>query len=235
MHDGPRTDYNKELRAQGVGNLLCGLAGALPMTGVIVRSSANVQAGARTRLSAVLHGAWILGLVALVPGLLREVPMAALGGVLVVTGWRLVSLSHARHLLRHYGALPAAIWAATFATVVTVDLLTGVLVGLALSALELVPHGKSLKLTVNETHDHDRSSVRLDGAATFLSLTRLLAALDRVPAGRPVHLDLRGLRGIDHTAAEMVKQWLGRRRRAGARIDLSGSPDLLGRLAPAGH
>lgn len=234
MHDGVRTDYDKELRAQGVGNLLCGLAGALPMTGVIVRSSANVQAGARTRLSAVLHGAWILGLVVLMPGLLREVPMAALGGVLVVTGWRLVSLSHVRHLFRHYGALPAVIWAATFTTVVAVDLLTGVLVGLALSALELVPHGKSLKLTVDETHDSERSLVRLDGAATFLSLTRILAALERIPAGRPVHLDLRGLRGIDHTAAETMKQWLGRRRRAGAAIDLSGPPDLLGRLAPAG-
>ncbi len=80
MHDGVRTNYNKELRAQGVGNLLCGAAGALPMTGVIVRSSANVQAGATTRLSTILHGVWILGFVALLPWLLREIPMAALGG-----------------------------------------------------------------------------------------------------------------------------------------------------------
>ncbi|WP_308726220.1 SulP family inorganic anion transporter, partial [Metapseudomonas otitidis] len=60
MHSGPRSDLDRELSAQGVGNLLCGVLGALPMTGVIVRSSANVQAGARTRLSAVLHGAWLL-------------------------------------------------------------------------------------------------------------------------------------------------------------------------------
>lgn len=78
MHDGVRTDYNKELRAQGVGNLLCGAAGALPMTGVIVRSSANVQAGGVTRLSTILHGVWILAFVALLPRLLREIPMAAL-------------------------------------------------------------------------------------------------------------------------------------------------------------
>ncbi|NWP05703.1 SulP family inorganic anion transporter, partial [Escherichia coli] len=88
-----------------VGNLLCGLAGALPMTGVIVRSSANVQAGAITRMSAVLHGAWLLGFAALLPWLLREIPMAALGGVLVVTGWKLVSVSHVRHLFHHYGML----------------------------------------------------------------------------------------------------------------------------------
>ncbi len=77
MHDGVRTNYNKELRAQGVGNFLCGLAGALPMTGVIVRSSANVQAGAKTRASTIFHGVWILSFVALLPWLLREIPMAA--------------------------------------------------------------------------------------------------------------------------------------------------------------
>lgn len=81
MHDGPRTLYDKELRAQGVGNLLCGLAGALPMTGVIVRSSANVQAGAVSRASTMLHGGWILGFVAVLPFVLREVPMAALAGI----------------------------------------------------------------------------------------------------------------------------------------------------------
>ncbi len=113
MHDGVRTNYNKELRAQGIGNLLCGIAGALPMTGVIVRSSANVQAGAKTRASTMLHGIWILGFVALLPFVLREIPMAALGAILVVTGWRLVSLSHAKHLFSHYGILPAFIWAAT--------------------------------------------------------------------------------------------------------------------------
>ncbi|MCE3544498.1 SulP family inorganic anion transporter, partial [Escherichia coli] len=87
MHDGVRTNYTKELRAQGIGNLLCGIAGALPMTGVIVRSSANVQAGAKTRASTMLHGIWILGFVALLPFVLREIPMAALGAILVVTGW----------------------------------------------------------------------------------------------------------------------------------------------------
>ena len=83
MHDGPRTAFNRELSAQGVGNLLCGLVGALPMTGVIVRSSANVQAGAATRASAVLHGLWILAAVALLPWALRAIPMATLAGVLV--------------------------------------------------------------------------------------------------------------------------------------------------------
>jgi MFS superfamily sulfate permease-like transporter len=235
MHDGVRTNYNKELRAQGMGNLLCGLAGALPMTGVIVRSSANVQAGATTRLSTILHGAWILGFVALLPWLLREVPMAALGGILVVTGWRLVSVTHVKHLFRNYGLLPAATWAVTFALVVTTDLLTGVLVGLGLSILELIPHRRSLRLTVEEDHADDVSKVRLKGSATFISLSRLTDVLERIPATRAVHLDLHKLRGIDHTTSEMVREWLARRRLTGQAVDLAGPSGVVDRLVTAVH
>ena len=235
MHDGVRTDYNKELRAQGVGNLLCGLAGALPMTGVIVRSSANVQAGAKTRLSTVLHGIWILGFVALLPALLREIPMAALGGILVVTGWRLVSLSHVRHLFASYGMLPAAIWAVTFILVVTTDLLTGVLVGLGLSLIELFQHRKSLRLKVEEDHAEDAARLRLEGSATFVSLTRLTERLESIPAGRVVHLDLHRLHGIDHTSAEMMREWVARRHTSGQKVLMTGPQPLVARLAHGTH
>ncbi|MDO6413327.1 SulP family inorganic anion transporter [Sphingomonas sp. BIUV-7] len=230
MHDGPRTDYNKELRAQGVGNLLCGLAGALPMTGVIVRSSANVQAGAQTRLSAILHGAWILGFVALLPWLLREIPMAALGGILVVTGWRLVSLSHVRHLFHNYGALPAAIWVATFATVVATDLLTGVLVGIGLSAVEILPQITKLRLKVDVTEESDAREIALAGAATFLSLPKLSKVLDETPTDRPLRLNLRQMSAIDHTCSELLADWLQRRRGAGFPVELTGMPLKLRRL-----
>jgi MFS superfamily sulfate permease-like transporter len=92
MHQGERTQYNKELFAQGVGNSLCGLLGALPMTGVIVRSTANVGAGGKTRVSAILHGVWILGLVALAPFILAQ------SGARVET----LRLDGSRHLLRHH-------------------------------------------------------------------------------------------------------------------------------------
>ena len=227
MHDGVRTEYNKELRAQGIGNLLCGLVGALPMTGVIVRSSANVQAGARTRLSTVLHGAWILGFVALLPWLLREVPMAALGGVLVVTGWRLISLTHVRHLFHVHGVLPAAIWAVTFVLVVTTDLLTGVLVGLALSALELLPNVRNLRLHLKHREDGETTHVELGGGATFLGLTRLNALLERIPGGRKVHLDLDGVKSMDHTTAETLSEWLARQRQGGGQVTVSGPAPIL--------
>ena len=232
MHDGVRTDYNKELRAQGVGNMLCGAAGALPMTGVIVRSSANVQAGAMTRVSAILHGVWILGFVALLPWVLQAIPMAALGAILVVTGWRLVSLSHVRHLFHGYGLLPVVIWAATLLVVVAEDLLTGVLVGIALSLLELIPHLRQLRLKVDSREDATGSEITLAGAATFLTLPRLTGAIEAVPAGMPVRLDLTGVSAVDHTSAETLRDWLQRRRAAGSPVAMTGaSPKVAALLA----
>jgi MFS superfamily sulfate permease-like transporter len=222
MHDGPRTNYDKELRAQGVGNLLCGAVGALPMTGVIVRSSANVQAGAVTRTSTILHGIWIFAFVLGLPWLLREIPLAALAGILVVTGWRLVSLEHARHLLHHYGPLPAAIWGTTLIMVVATDLLTGVLTGFALSLLELLPNLRKLKLDVQVAQGDEHVDLKLTGGATFLSLPRLSKVLDAVPNGGRIRLDLTGLAQVDHTCAEVLAEWIQRQRRAGAQLELAG-------------
>jgi MFS superfamily sulfate permease-like transporter len=231
MHDGVRTDYNKELRAQGIGNLLCGAAGALPMTGVIVRSSANVQAGAVTRLSAILHGVWILGFVALLPWLLREIPMAALGAVLVVTGWKLVNVAHVRELFRHHGMLPAVIWAATLVIVVAEDLLTGVLVGIALSLIEVIPHFKRLKLGVDHHEADEHAAISLSGTATFVQLPRLSDALDKAPADKPLTIDVRNLAAVDHSCAELFREWLARRRASGASVTLLGADGRLARLA----
>jgi len=231
MHDGPRSNYDKELRAQGIGNVLCGFAGALPMTGVIVRSSANVQAGAVTRLSAILHGAWILGFVALLPWLLREIPMASLAGILVVTGWRLVSLTHVRHLFQKHGMLPAVIWAATFVMVVATDLLTGVLVGIGLAMLELLPHLRRLRLKVDMQEGPTRNELSLKGAATFLAIPKVIKVLDSVPEDRPLRVDLEGVDTIDHSFAELMGEWLKRQRERGMKIELAGPSSKLVRLA----
>ncbi|GAO39195.1 putative sulfate transporter [Sphingomonas changbaiensis NBRC 104936] len=227
MHTGVRTDYNKELRAQGVGNLLCGAAGGLPMTGVIVRSSANVQAGAVTRASTVMHGAWILAFVALLGVVLREIPMASLAAVLVVTGWRLVHVGHVKSLFRHYGVLPALIWATTLVVVVAEDLLTGVLVGIGLSLLELLPHARRLKLRVAADREGDAHAIRLHGVASFLTLPKLSAALEAAPASAPVTLDLSALEAVDHTSAEMIRDWFQRRKLLGVEAQVTGHDGRL--------
>jgi MFS superfamily sulfate permease-like transporter len=117
--------------------------------------------------------------------------------------------------------------------VVATDLLTGVLVGLAMSLLELVPYRRNLKLKVDESHDEHESHVALEGTATFLSLTKLTGALERLPANRPVRLDLDGLKGMDHTTAETMSEWLARRRKTGAPVHVEGSEDIRRLIAAA--
>ncbi len=232
MHDGPRTKYNKELFAQGVGNMLCGAAGALPMTGVIVRSSANVQAGAVTRASTIMHGIWILGFVALLPWLLRMVPSAALAGVLVITGWRLVSLKHVQHLFAKYGALPAAIWAVTFVMVVATDLLTGVLVGMALTVVEIIPQLRRMRLKVDQRKlDDEHVEVSLDGAATFLQLPKITKALEATPDSGTIKLETRKLSFLDHTCTEVLKDWIRSKERTGAKVTMDDDCGYATKLA----
>ena len=244
MHDGPRTQYNRELGAQGTGNILCGLCGGLPMTGVIVRSSANVQSGAATRASAILHGVWILAFLLALPQVLTLVPTASLAGILVVTGWRLVGPHHAKHLHQRYGIATAAIWLITMVTVVTTDLLTGVLVGLGLSLLQVIPALLKGRLRV-EGHaaqvEHAGGvaavpEIRLSGSATFLQLPTLTEALERAPKEGRIRLAAHKLQHIDHTCLEMLHDWASRRSRTGAQVEVVGAPAFLqDRLAAAVH
>lgn len=218
MHDGVRTRFNRELFAQGVGNGICGMLGALPITGVIVRSSANVQAGAKTRASAVMHGVWVLALVALLPQLLGVVPLTALAAVLLVTGCRLVSLHHVRHLFEHHGWVPVGIWLATVAMIVTQDLLIGVGIGLALSIMEIAPHLRR-RLRIESREENGAIALTLDGAATCKDLPALLDTLESLPSNRNVQLVGRDLHFVDHTSAETISDWVKREARAGRKME----------------
>jgi MFS superfamily sulfate permease-like transporter len=204
MHNGVRTDYDKELTAQGIGNILCGLIGAPPMTGVIVRSSANVQAGARSRASAVMHGVWLLMLVLLFPSLLRLIPMASLAGVLVFTGIKLVNVEHLRKL-NTYGRMPVVIYAATVLGIVTVDLLTGVLIGLALTTAKLVWKATRLEIEALIDADTNHADLHVRGLATFVRLPYLLKVLDSIPPSYQVHIHTEHLYYIDHTCLDVLK------------------------------
>jgi MFS superfamily sulfate permease-like transporter len=206
MHDGPRTQFNRELLAQGVGNAICGMAGALPMTGVIVRSSANVEAGARTRLSAILHGAWLVALVVAFPAVLRLIPIAALAALLVYTGFKLVSVGQIRSLAA-YGRMPLVIYFATLLGIVVTNLLTGVLIGVGLSVAHLIYSLAHLKIDLRIAADQKRTDLWLEGSATFLSLPRLGATLERVPEGVELHVHIERLQHIDHACLDALHDW----------------------------
>jgi len=203
-HGGRRTVYNKELRAQGIGNILCGIVGALPMTGVIVRSSANVEAGAQTKWSAILHGAWILILVVAFPQLLSLIPTASLAAILVYIGWKLVGIEGLRRLATK-GRGGVVIWVATVTMIVATDLLIGVATGFALALAHLLI--TFARLDVRVVQDGDRYDVELLGAATFMSLPKLAEALESVPDHSEVHVHLDKVAYLDHASIELVEDW----------------------------
>ena len=207
MHTGPKAKFDRELAAQGVGNMLCGAIGALPMTGVIVRSSANVDAGAKTRRSAMLHGIWLLALVVSLPHVLEWIPTASLAAILVYTGYKLASPESIRKL-KAYGWGPVVIYAVTLVGIVATDLLTGVVAGLAASMINLVYRASHLRVEL-KTNDADpnRRDLILDGAATFIALPKLADALEQVPAGAELHVHVEKLYSIDHTCLDLLAEW----------------------------
>lgn len=216
MHNGPRTQYDRELSAQGIGNLLCGLAGALPMTGVIVRSSANVHAGAKTRASAVLHGFWLLIPIVFLPQVLSQIPLAALAAVLVFVGFKLVDLKVVKKLEK-FGRFEVFVYCATLGTVVAADLLTGVLLGLGLSTARLLYVLSHLDLSLTQA-PRSRMELHFRGAATFLTLPRLSETLESVPTGSELHVHLGDLAYIDHACIEFLGSWAERHRENGGDV-----------------
>ena len=219
MHDGPKTNYNKELISQGIGNSLCGILGSIPMTGVIVRSATNVAAGAKTRYSAVMHGFWLLALVAAVPWLLRLIPIASLAAILVYTGYKLVNIQNVKRLLR-YGGAPVVIYAATVISIVSTDLLKGIIVGLVLSILQVIYARTHFKVRTQLHAKANRMDVYLEGAATFLRLPILADALEGIPMEHETHVHFRDCDYVDDACLEVLSIWEQKRIEKGAIVVL---------------
>ncbi len=224
LHDGPRSDLDRELTAQGVGNTLAGVLGALPITGVIVRSTANVQAGATTRYSAVLHGIWLLLTVAALPWLLGLVPVASLAAVLVYIGYKLVNPKIIRDLAER-GRAELGIYIATVVAIVATSLLEGLLVGLALSVLKMAWTFSHLEVSVTKRDappegeaERDIYDVQLSGAATFVRLPLLMKHLESIPAEAEVHVHFGSLNHIDHACLEAIADWERQREPRGGTV-----------------
>ena len=206
MHSGARTKYDRELSAQGFGNTICGALGVLPMTGVIVRSGANVEAGAKTRLSAILHGVWLLLFASLLPWTLTYVPLSALAAVLVYTGYKLAYPKVVPELLK-YGNAKVFIYVTTIVMIVATDLLKGVLTGVALSLARVFYALSRLDIRKEQAPGSNRIDLHLDGTATVVGLPKLAQALEALPAGSQVHVNIAGLNYIDHACLDLLTNW----------------------------
>ncbi|QKW10919.1 SulP family inorganic anion transporter [Streptomyces sp. NA04227] len=208
LHDGQRTDYDKELMAQGAGNTVCGVLGALPMTAVIVRSATNVQAGAKTKASRVMHGGWLLLFAALLPAALGIIPIAALAGILIHAGFKLIPLKALVELWRsHRGE--AVVLVATAVSIVTISMFEGVLIGLALAVIKTAWEASHIRL---EIVDKGAGPVQahLSGNATFLRLPKILDQLEALPQDRPVELHLDQVHHLDHACRTALENWAER-------------------------
>ena len=205
LHHGVRTQYDRELFAQGIGNLVCGVFGAPPATGVIVRSKANLEAGATSRWSAVAHGGWLFLFVVAFPGALQLVPLTALAAILVFIGYRLLNPASLKARWQESRS-EFFIYAVTVVGIVSTDLLTGVLLGFACALLKLIYIFTHLSVHVEDDGD-ERVDVDLEGAATFVRLPYLAQALESLPQGKEVHIHLGGLAYIDHACMEQLRQW----------------------------
>ncbi|WP_445630954.1 SulP family inorganic anion transporter [Nostoc sp. DSM 114167] len=219
LHTGTRTDFDRELTAQGIGNIICGFLGALPMTGVIARSSVNVEAGAKTRLSTILHGFWLLILVIAAPILLKIIPISSLAAILVVTGYKLIEVEHIRQL-KKYGRFPVVIFAATLIGIVVTDLITGVLIGILLTGILLIHKMSVLNIQVIKHEDNQRIDIYLQGAATFVRLPKLANILELVPPGSELHVYMQDLAYIDHSCLDLLSVWAKQQEKMGSTLTM---------------
>ncbi|MCC7083976.1 MAG: SulP family inorganic anion transporter [Pirellulales bacterium] len=206
LHQGPRAKYDRELMAQGIGNVLCGCVSALPMTGVIVRSTANIDAGAKSRWSAVLHGCWILLFVSTLPHALQLIPKACLGAILVYTGYKLVAPRAAKSLLA-YGKSEFLIYLTTLVLIVLADLLTGVLIGIGMSSAKLLYTFSHVKIDLRHDPAANECRLRLGGAVTFLRLPKLAETFENLPPGCALHVDISRVDYIDHACLDLLMNW----------------------------
>lgn len=215
MHSGPRTDFDRELIGQGAANIASGAVGGLPVTGVIVRSSTNVAAGAKTRASAILHGVWILVFAVPFAGLAQLIPSAALAGLLIVIGAQLVKTAHIT-TARRTGDL--AVYVVTITSVVFLNLLEGVLIGLALAVALTVWRVVRVKIAAEEVADN-QWRVDIEGSCTFLALPRLTSALASVPSGAQVTVELT-VDFLDHAAHETIEEWRRQHEATGGSVQI---------------
>ena len=210
-----KTNHDRDMLAVGVGNTLAAFIGGLPMISEIVRSKANIDNGARTRFANAFHGSFLLLFVALVPGLINEIPLAALGAMLVFTGFRLASPQEFFHIY-HVGKEQLIIFVSTVIGVLATDLLMGIAIGICVNIVLHLKNGAPAKSLFKpqisiERQDQTGVTVRVKDSAIFSTWIGLKKTLDQLTGEPHVILDLSDTCLVDHTTMaklhEMEKEF----------------------------
>lgn len=199
------TPANRELKAQGLGNIVSGLIGGLPLTSVVVRSSANVSAGAKTKVSAIMHGVLLLLCVMLVPSLLNRIPLSALAAVLIFTGYKLAKIPLFREFFQK-GWDQFVPFVVTIAAILLTDLLVGIIVGILVGLFFMVR--SNFRSSVFVVNDHNHFLMRFRKDVSFLNKPIVKKKLEDVPENASVLIDATRADFIDKDVIEEVNNFL---------------------------
>lgn len=196
---------NRELLAQGAGNMVSGFLGGLPMTAVIVRSSANVNAGGRTKISAILHGTWLLLSLLLIPGLINSIPLSCLAAILLVTGYKLAKISLFKKMWKE-GLAQFIPFVVTVIAVVLTDLLKGVAVGMIIGIFYILRNNlrNPYFYTIGRNGDKKVITIRLAEEVSFLNKAAISYTLNHLPKESDVIIDGTNSRYIDPDVLEII-------------------------------
>jgi len=201
------TPTNRELKAQGAGNIISGLMGGLPVTQVIVRSSANIAFGGRTKLSTIMHGVLLLLCVITIPALLNMIPLATLASILLVVGYKLAKPAMFKQMYRH-GWEQFAPFAATVVGILATDLLRGIGIGLAVAIAIILRHNLrnpfSLADHAPETTDY---RIQLAEEVSFLNKGRIMEQLQAIPNDSRVVIDGTRSKVVDFDVREILREF----------------------------
>lgn len=202
------TDTNLELKAQGIGNLASSLIGGLPMTSVVVRSSANANAGATSKSSAIIHGVLLLVCVLSIPFILNLIPLATLAAVLILVGYKLAKPATFKHFW-HNGKYQFIPFVATVLAVVFTDLLKGVGIGLAISIFYILQGNmkRAYYLSREKLNDADDVTIKLAEEVSFLNKAAIKKTLKNIQPGSKVIIDARTTSYITTDVLEMIQDF----------------------------
>ena len=214
------TPANRELKAQGVGNIVSGLLGGIPVTSVIVRSSANVNAGAKSKFSTILHGLLMLLSVAFLPGMLNQIPLSALAAILIFTGYKLAKVTLFREFYKK-GWDQFAPFVITILAILLTDLLAGILIGLSVGLFFMVRSNfRSSLLVVNDQHNW---LFRLRKDVSFLNKPILKRKLEEVPRNSNVLIDVTRADFIDKDIVDVMNEFIHHAHLKNIRVEMKRS------------
>ncbi|KUN79817.1 transporter [Streptomyces bungoensis] len=221
-----RSDLDRELLGQGAANIVSGALGGLPVAGVAVRSSANVNSGAVSRNSTMFHGVLVVVAALLMVPLLERIPLSSLAALVMAVGIQMVSLHHIRTVTRHR---EVPVYAATTLGVVFLGVLQGVALGVAVAVALALRRLTRTRITHDEKEGVHH--VRVRGQLTFLAVPRLSRALHLVPHGAPAVVELDGS-FMDHAAYESLQDWRSAHTARGGTAELTGRRSAVRADAP---